>query len=48
VHPQEEGGLRADRPLIVGGACAVGRADLDELRVGGGEDFGDAKVVVSM
>ena len=48
VHAQEERGLRADRALVVGGARAVRRADLDEPRAGAREHVGDAEAVADL
>ena len=38
----------ADRALVVGGARAVRRADLDEPRAGAGEHVGDAEAVADL
>ena len=48
VHAQEDGGLRPDRPLVVGGACAVRRPDLDESRARAREHVGDPEAVADL
>ena len=48
MHAQEQRRLRADRALVVGGARAVRRADLDEPRAGAGEHVGDAEAVADL
>ena len=48
VHAQEERGLGRDRALVVGGARAVRRPDLDEPRAGAREHVGDAEAVADL
>ena len=48
VHAEQERGVGADRPLVVGGARAVRRPDLDEARAGAREDVGDAEAVADL
>ena len=48
VHAQQQRRLRPDRALVVGGARAVRRADLDEPRAGAGEHVGDAEAVADL
>ncbi len=48
VHAEQERGVGADRPLVVGGARAVRRPDLDEPRTGPREDVGDAEAVADL
>ena len=48
VDAQEERGLRPDRALVVGGARAVRRPDLDEPRARAGEHVGDAEAVADL
>ena len=48
VHAQEQRRLGADRALVVGGARAVRRADLDEARARAREHVGDAEAVADL
>ena len=48
VHAQQQRRLRADRALVVGGARAVRRPDLDEPRAGAREHVGDAEAVADL
>ena len=48
VHAKQNGGVGADRALVVGCARAVRRSDLDEARTGAGEHVGDAKAVADL
>ena len=48
VHAEQNRGLRPDRPLVVGRARAVRRADLDEARTRAREHVGDAKAVADL
>ena len=48
VHAQEQRRLRADRALVVGGARAVGRADLDEPRSRAGQHLGNPEAVTDL
>ena len=48
MHAQEQRRLGADRPLVVGGAGAVGRADLDEPRARAREHVGDPEAVADL
>ena len=48
VDAQEQRGVRPDRALVVGGARAVRRPDLDEAGAGAGEHVGDAEAVADL
>ena len=48
VHAQQQGRLRPDRTLVVGGARPIRRADLDEARARADEDVGDAEAVADL
>ena len=48
VHAQEQRGVRPDRALVVGGARAVRRPDLDEARARAGEHVRDAEAVADL
>ena len=48
MHAQEQRRLRPDRALVVGGAGAVRRADLDEPRAGAGEHLRDPEAVADL
>ena len=48
VDAQQQRRLGADRPLVVGGARAVRRPDLDEPRARAGEDVGDPEPVADL
>ena len=48
MHAQEQRRLRADRALVVGGARAVRRADLDEPRARAGEHVRDAEAAADL
>ena len=48
MHAEEERRLRPDRPLVVGGARAVRRSDLDEARARPREHVGDAEAVADL
>ena len=48
MHAQQHGRLRPDRPLVVGGARAVRRPDLDEPRAGPHEHVRDAEPVADL
>ena len=48
VDAQEKRRLRADRVLVVGGARAVRRPDLDEPRARAREDVGDPEAVADL
>ena len=43
MDPQDRGRTFADRPLVIAEVGLVGRAHLDELCAGGGDDLGQAK-----
>ena len=48
VHAEEQRGALVDRVLVVGGARAVRRPDLDEPRAGACEHVGDAEPVADL
>ena len=48
VHAQEQRGLARDRALVVGGARAVRRADLDQARARAREHVRDAEAVADL
>ena len=48
MHAEQQRGLGPDRPLVVGGASPVRRADLDEPGTGAGEHVGDAEPVADL
>ena len=48
VHAQQDGGLRAGCPRVVGGACPVRRPHLDEARARAREHVGDAEAVADL
>ncbi len=48
MHAEEQGGLGADRPLVVGRARPVRRSDLDEAGAGAEEHVRDAEAVADL